>query len=123
MILLTCLLISIIYPDDDSNTIMQNSKSAIYFNFLGQNPVFSIDYDRHIICNKLSVFSGIGAYPAYLSAYLTVPFGINLLFGDKHFAEIGVAGLNLVKLDNNSSILLSEFKKSPQQTSCIISIL
>ena len=104
IILLLSLSISNIYPVKKSISIEHNSKSAVYFNFLGQNPVFSIGCDRHIMINKLSVYSGIGVYPAYLSAYLTVPFGINLLFGERHFTEIGVAGLNFIKLDNNNKL-------------------
>ena len=100
------ILIKILFADTDLKSTNIDLKSAIYGNFLGQSPMLSINYDKHIINNKVTLFSGIGIYPVYFAIDPAISAGINFLFGENIYKELGFGGTGYLGIKSKESLTI-----------------
>ena len=88
--LIIFLLLFINYGFTNNKKSSNKIKNAVYFEFAGQCPYISLNYDRQIIYN-FTFKIGVGIMPIYLSSLLGVPIGFNYLIGQEHMLDLGLA--------------------------------
>ncbi|MBK9191180.1 MAG: hypothetical protein IPM77_06500 [Crocinitomicaceae bacterium] len=77
----------------NDSTANSFSKNTIYLEAFGNAIIASINYDRRVIYrDRINLTVGLGAYldPKGSNKRLCIPFNINLLFGNVHYANVGI---------------------------------